>query len=92
MPVEDKLSIIIPSYNEQDNIARTFHTICELLNANHIPFEIIFVDDGSKDLTYQRIQELSSTHPEAKGISFHEISARKPLFLPDLKSHRAPVV
>lgn len=70
MPVEEKLSIIIPSYNEQDNIARTFHTIGELLNANHIPFEIIFVDDGSKDLTFQRIQELSSIHAEAKGISF----------------------
>lgn len=70
MPAGEKLSIIIPSYNEQDNIARTFQTICELLDANHIPFEIIFVDDGSKDLTYQRIQELSSAHPEAKGISF----------------------
>lgn len=70
MPVEETLSIIIPSYNEQDNVARTFHTICEILNADHIPFEIIFVDDGSKDATYARIQELSSAHPEAKGISF----------------------
>ncbi|MBD5548933.1 MAG: glycosyltransferase family 2 protein [Lachnospiraceae bacterium] len=70
MPVEEKLSIIIPSYNEQDNIQRTFHTICEILTANQIPFEIIFVDDGSKDLTYVRIQELSSQHTQAKGISF----------------------
>lgn len=70
MPVGEKLSIIIPSYNEQDNIQRTFHTIHEILSSNHIPFEIIFVDDGSKDLTYARIQELSSGHAEAKGISF----------------------
>lgn len=70
MPVEEKLSIIIPSYNEQDNIHRTFHTICEILSSSHIPFEIIFVDDGSKDLTYTRIQELSSQHKEAKGVSF----------------------
>lgn len=64
------LSVIIPSYNEQDNIKRTFQTITEILNQFLIPFEIIFVDDGSKDLTYQQINELSMEHPEAKGLSF----------------------
>lgn len=70
MSANDQLSIIIPSYNEQDNIPRTFQTICEILDNHQIPFEIIFVDDGSQDLTYARIQELSSCHPQAKGISF----------------------
>lgn len=64
------LSIIIPSYNEQDNIVRTFETIKEILDQSAIPFEIIFVDDGSKDLTYMRIHTLSQTYPEAKGLSF----------------------
>lgn len=64
------LSIIIPSYNEQDNIIRTFETIKEILDQKEIPFEIIFVDDGSKDLTYMRIQTLSEKYPEAKGLSF----------------------
>lgn len=64
------LSIIIPSYNEQDNIERTFETIKEILDQKEIPFEIIFVDDGSKDQTYMRIYTLSGKHPEAKGISF----------------------
>lgn len=64
------LSIILPAYNEQDNIHHTFTVIRDLLTAASIPFEIIFVDDGSDDLTYQRIRELSSGHPEAKGISF----------------------
>lgn len=70
MPASEKLSIIIPSYNEQDNIERTFRVIYQILDAEQIPFEIIFVDDGSKDSTYERIQELSSLHPQAKGISF----------------------
>ena len=64
------LSIILPSYNEQDNIERTFHTIKTILSSASIPFEIIFIDDGSKDLTYQQITELSARNPEAKGISF----------------------
>ena len=64
------LSIIIPSYNEQDNIVRTFETIKEILDQKEIPFEIIFVDDGSKDLTYMRIHTLSQQYSEAKGLSF----------------------
>ncbi|GFI18753.1 putative glycosyltransferase [Lachnospiraceae bacterium] len=67
---ELELSIIIPSYNEQDNIQRTFHSIDEILRQNHIPYEIIFVDDGSKDLTFTRIQELSLQSGQVKGISF----------------------
>ncbi len=64
------LSIIIPSYNEQDNIERTFQTIKEILIQTDIPFEIIFVDDGSSDLTYLHISTLSKEHPEVKGLSF----------------------
>lgn len=70
MPAGEQLSIIIPAYNEQDNIERTFGRIREILVQNQILFEIIFVDDGSKDSTYARIQELSSQHKEVKGISF----------------------
>lgn len=64
------ISIIIPSYNEQDNISKTYQTISQLLNKASIPFELIFVDDGSKDLTYSRIQELATTYSDVKGLSF----------------------
>lgn len=64
------LSIIIPAFNEQDNIHRTFDTIKQILDKALIPFEILFVDDGSRDLTWLRICELSENSPEVKGISF----------------------
>lgn len=70
MSTDRQLSVIIPSYNEQDNIQRTFQTINNILDQNHIPHEIIFVDDGSKDLTFTRIQELSLQSAQVKGISF----------------------
>lgn len=70
MQEDKKLSVIIPSFNEQDNIPRTFQTIKEILDHAHIPFEIIFVDDGSKDLTYTKICELSAQNEEVKGLSF----------------------
>lgn len=70
MKTENLLSIILPSYNEQDNIFHTFGVLSQILNGASISYEIIFVDDGSKDLTYQNIRELSSQHPQVKGICF----------------------
>lgn len=67
---EKKLSIILPAFNEQDNISRAFETISNILDTVSIPYEIIFVDDGSGDLTYQNIHTLSSDHPQVKGICF----------------------
>lgn len=70
MPDNDLLSIILPACNEQDNIQNAFLTISRILKENAIPFEIIFVDDGSSDSTYTHIQALSAQYKEAKGLSF----------------------
>lgn len=67
---EKLLSIIIPSFNEQDMIHTTFHTVRDIMHNAGIPFEIIFVDDGSTDLTYRNIYQLSREHSEVKGLSF----------------------
>ena len=64
------LSIILPAYNEQDNIQNAYLTINQILTESSIPFEIIFIDDGSTDSTYLRIQELSAQYTQVKGISF----------------------
>ena len=64
------LSVIIPAYNEQDMISQTFHTVKEILDGARIPFELLFIDDGSKDMTYANILELSKTNSEIRGISF----------------------
>lgn len=64
------LSVIIPAYNEQDMIFKTFHTVKGILDGAGIPFELLFVDDGSKDMTYSNIIELSKSHNEIRGISF----------------------
>ena len=47
------LSIILPAYNEQDNILYAFDVISNILSSASIPFELIFIDDGSGDMTYQ---------------------------------------
>ena len=70
MQSDKLLSVIIPAYNEQDMVSQTFHTVKEILDGANIPFELIFVDDGSKDMTYVNITELSKSYSEIRGISF----------------------
>lgn len=70
MPDNQLLSIIIPAYNEQENIDQAFVAISKILTENNIPFEILFVDDGSCDQTFACVQKLSEGHKEVRGISF----------------------
>ena len=46
------LSIIIPSFNEENNIPNTAKVLSELLEKEKINYELIFLSDGSKDGTY----------------------------------------
>ena len=64
------LSIILPSYNEGKNISKASGVISELLASNNIPYELIFVDDGSKDDTWNEIEKASKGNPNVVGILF----------------------
>ena len=64
------ISIIVPAYNEQDNITRCYEAINNTLTGANINYELIFVDDGSKDLTYSKIVEASVSSQNVRGLSF----------------------
>lgn len=57
------VSIIIPAYNEEVNCVRTVHS---MLHQDYPLFEVIFVDDGSKDSTYDRIMAEFGEHPKVR--------------------------
>ncbi len=65
-----KLSVVIPSYNEEQNIALAVDRLSSVLNGAGIAHELIFVDDGSKDSTYAVICEQAKTNPNVRGVSF----------------------
>lgn len=65
-----KLSVIIPSYNEEQMISKTSNVISSLLENEHISYEIIFVNDGSKDNTWKQIQESCNQNKNIKGFNF----------------------
>lgn len=64
------LSIILPSYNEADNIANTEAVLRTLLEREKIDYELVFVSDGSSDGTYEEIVKVSKTNPNVVGAQF----------------------
>ncbi len=64
------LSVVLPSYNEEASIPRAADTISALLTGADIPHEIIFVDDGSRDRTWDTIQTQTARHPRVRGVRF----------------------
>ena len=68
--MDSLLSVIVPAYNEEQNIKAAYETIGNILSSNNINYEIIFVDDGSADNTWNAIKEASDECDAVRGIHF----------------------
>lgn len=64
------ISVVIPLLNEQDSIHELYDWIAQVMASSDFTYEIIFIDDGSTDQSWQYITDLSTRHPEVKGIRF----------------------
>lgn len=64
------LSVIIPAYNEEAMIEKTASVISKILGDADIMAEILFVDDGSKDKTWEQILTVSKKNSSVRGIHF----------------------
>ena len=64
------LSIIIPLLNEQESLPELHQWIAKVMTANNYNYEVIFIDDGSTDNSWEIIEQLSEENPNVKGIRF----------------------
>lgn len=64
------LSVVVPSYNEEKMVMRAAEEITSILTKEQIPIEIVFVNDGSSDRTWQEIERASQQFPHVRGVSF----------------------
>jgi len=85
-----KISIVIPAYNEEDNIIPLYQSISEILTNND--FECIFVDDGSTDNTFEHIKKLSDENANVRGISFSRNFGHQIALLAGLKEAKNDLV
>ena len=65
------LSVVIPAYNEEERLRKFVPGIVEFLRSKGQPFEIVVVDDGSRDGTGQVARELAKTYPMLRLIELH---------------------
>lgn len=65
------ISIVVPVYNEEESLAELHQAIMAVGEANDLRIEVIFVDDGSKDSSWQKIVELSHASSSVRGYRFN---------------------
>lgn len=65
-----QLSLVIPCYNEEESLPELLNWITRVMDTNHFSYEVIFIDDGSKDATWEVIEQLASSNPAVKAIKF----------------------
>jgi undecaprenyl-phosphate 4-deoxy-4-formamido-L-arabinose transferase len=66
------ISVVIPVYNEEDNLAELGQRLLDTLGRLSCSFEVIFVDDGSSDASWEILSRLNREHPEhIRAIQFH---------------------
>ena len=64
------ISVVVPLFNEEESLPELVSWIDRVMHENHFSYEIIMVDDGSKDKSWQIIEELQSRFVQVKGIKF----------------------
>ncbi len=75
-----RLSVIIPCYNEEDIIATTYNRLMEVVKANGYDtnYEVIFIDDGSKDSTLAFLETKAAENTNIKVLSFSRNFGHQP--------------
>lgn len=64
------ISVVIPLFNEEESIGELYSWIKRVMKEHGFSYEVIFVNDGSTDHSWDRITELRNDNPEIKGIKF----------------------
>ena len=73
------ISVIVPLYNEEESIGELYEWIERVMRANGFTYEVIFVNDGSTDASWQIIEQLRQAHPETvHGIKFRRNYGKSP--------------
>ncbi len=64
------ISVVIPLLNEQKSLIELYDWIAKVMQSSRFSYEVIFIDDGSSDGSWQTIMQISSQHENVKGIQF----------------------
>ena len=72
------ISVVIPLYNEAESLPELAAWIDRVMKANNFTYEVIFVNDGSRDNSLEVIRELASKNPAFHAVSFSRNYGKSP--------------
>lgn len=86
------ISVIVPLYNEDESIPKLFEWIEKVMNANKYSYEVIFVNDGSTDKSWDVIESLQKKSKNVRGIKFRNNYGKSPALFCGFKAATGDVV
>ncbi|MBP5770004.1 MAG: glycosyltransferase family 2 protein [Bacteroidaceae bacterium] len=86
------ISVIVPLYNEAESLPELHAWIQRVMNENSFTYEIIFVNDGSTDSSWEVIEHLAADHPEVSGIKFRRNYGKSPALFCGFRRAKGDVV
>lgn len=86
------ISVVIPLYNEEESLPELYAWIERVMKANNFTFEVIFINDGSKDNSWKVIESLSQQSEYVKGIKFRRNYGKSPALYCGFKEAMGDVV
>ncbi len=72
------LSVVVPVFNEEENVAELCERIVAALRPRSTPFEVLLIDDGSRDRTLERMLDLRREHPELRVVKLRRNCGQTP--------------
>lgn len=89
---QPKLSIIVPFYNEEENIKRMYAAIVTAAEEIGVPFEMVFVDDGSKDTTVPLAIEIAKSDSRVRLVRFRRNYGQTPAMAAGIEHARGQIL
>lgn len=86
------ISVIIPLYNEEESLPELFDWIERVMKDNGFSYDVIFIDDGSTDRSWEIIEDLTKKSSHAKGIKFRRNYGKSPALYCGFKEAKGDVV
>lgn len=65
-----QISVVVPLFNEEESLPELAAWIDRVMKANNFTYEVLMIDDGSKDKSWSVVEQLSAQNPHIKGIRF----------------------
>ena len=86
------ISIVVPLYNEDESLPKLFEWIERVMNENKYTYEVIFVNDGSTDKSWEVIESLQKQSSNVRGIKFRHNYGKSPALYCGFRAAKGDVV